>query len=449
MIEFHEIQGGMTFITENEVTIDHSAVGDNIIIVSHKNVVYVLLWHPAIPIMLSQKKQQINSTTRLALLAYHGLDPDKSPAEDINKIKDQFNLNEKQQIKLSMNLQAVYTLQFSSNVTALGAVSICGNQYFVICTAQPCKARIFRLNSIEDDIEFQKKNLKLWDLANTLEFSQNQMNIFNILKEPSYNPQVSPDEQFIQVDSGENKFLLNFCSQQLTVTPIIDMKLNNPASSCLLTTLERSVKRLGPEEDVMPNEALFGMNLNDEQNSQTKHRKHFKPDKSLQDELFSQPSKYGNLDSTQMDQRYKGHEGALLLIGGQYGIVEYVVIPLAALMLDIPPSRYNSAFDVLKIGMQSREQKLKHSIHELFSFPPESQFMDLGRSPVYISEDNRRVIIKGERTYAVRFDPYLGRSVWLSLFNQGGIRSIVPVNEYPKTRLKENAKKFNLNYFNF
>ncbi|KAA6373466.1 MAG: hypothetical protein EZS28_031007 [Streblomastix strix] len=98
-------------------------------------------------------------------------------------------------------------------------------------------------------------------------------------------------------------------------------------------------------------------------------------------------------------------------------------------MLDIPPLRYNSAIDVLKIGMLSREQKLKYSIHELFTFPPESQFMDLGRSPVSLSEDNRRIIIKGERTYAVRFDPYLGRSVWLSLFNQGGIRNIVPVDE--------------------
>jgi hypothetical protein len=39
------------------------------------------------------------------------------------------------------------------------------------------------------------------------------------------------------------------------------MKLNNPASSCLLTTLNRSIKRLGPEEDIIPNEALFGMSI--------------------------------------------------------------------------------------------------------------------------------------------------------------------------------------------
>ncbi|KAA6395164.1 MAG: hypothetical protein EZS28_009312 [Streblomastix strix] len=294
-----------------------------------------------------------------------------------------------------MNLQAVCTLKFTSNVTALAAATICGHQFIVVCTKDPNVARVFRLNSIEDDIKFQKENKKIWEFANDPKNQQAQMNIFNDLQFPYDNPQVSPNQQFIEAQLGDNKFLLNFCCLQLTLTPIIDMKLNNPASSCLFTTFERQVKRLGPEEDIMPNEILFGMT----------------------------------------------YEGALLIVGGQYGLVQYTVIPLAQLMLDVPPLRYNSAIDVLKIGMQSREQKLKHSIHELFTFPPESQFMDLGRSPVSIAEDNRRIIIKGERTYAVRFDPYLGRTAWLSLFNDGGIRNIVPIGAFLKSRLKENKQR--------
>ncbi|KAA6397568.1 MAG: hypothetical protein EZS28_006906 [Streblomastix strix] len=289
-----------------------------------------------------------------------------------------------------MHIQAVCTLKFTSNVTSLGAATICGHQYFVVCTQDPNRGRIFRLNSFEDDVEFQKENKKIWEFVRDPKNQQTQVNQFNVLKFPDDNPQVPPNQQFIEAQLGDNEFLLNFCCLQLTVTPIIDMKLNNPASSCLLTTLERSVKRLGPEEDIIPNETLFGM---------------------------------------KNDQQYQAHEGALLLIGGQYGLTEFVVIPLAQLMLDASPHRYSSAMDVLKIGIQSREYKLQNSIHELFTFPPESQFMDLGRSPVSIAEDNRRVIIKGERTYAVRFDPYLGRTVWLSLFNYGGIRSIVPVDE--------------------
>ncbi|KAA6380373.1 MAG: hypothetical protein EZS28_024102 [Streblomastix strix] len=136
----------------------------------------------------------------------------------------------------------------------------------------------------------------------------------------------------------------------------------------------------------------------------------------------------GILNSIEAVEQYKAHEGALLIIGGQYGLVEYVVIPLAALMLNVLPLRYSSAIDVLKIGMQTKEDKMQNSIHELFTFPPESQFMDLGRSPVQISEDKKHLIVKGERSYIVRFDPYIGRTIWHSLFNEIGIRNIVLVD---------------------
>ncbi|KAA6390287.1 MAG: hypothetical protein EZS28_014185, partial [Streblomastix strix] len=320
------------------------------------------------------------------------------------------NLTEQAQLRMPVHLQVVCTLNFISDVTSLAAVSICGNQYFVVCTSNPNRARIFRLNSIEDDIEFQKENKKIWDIVNTPQPTYIQKNSFNILQQPSFNPQVPPDEQFIEAKLGDNQFLLNFCCQQLTATPIIDMKLNNPASSCLFTTLERTVKRLGPEEDTMPNEALFGM-IN------------------------------GIMNSTGIDEQYKAHEGALLIIGGQYGLVEYVVIPLAALMLNQSPLRYSSAIDVLKIGMQSIDEKLQNSIHELFTFPPESQIVDLGRSPVQISEDNRHVIVKGERTQILRFDPYIGRTIWNSLFNEDGIRSIVPIGALIDESVKKRTQK--------
>ncbi|KAA6362823.1 MAG: hypothetical protein EZS28_041650, partial [Streblomastix strix] len=340
--------------TRRRVTLDHAAVGDNIIVVSHK-------------------KQA--------------------------------------QLRMPVHLQVVCTLNFISDVTSLAAVSICGNQYFVVCTSHPNRARIFRLNSIEDDIEFQKENKKIWDIVNTPQPTYIQKNSFNILQQPSFNPQVPPDEQFIEAKLGDNQFLLNFCCQQLTATPIIDMKLNNPASSCLLTTLERTVKRLGPEEDTMPNEALFGMSLNSEQIQQNAHLRHLQAiDNINKSQQLS--SVNGIMNSTGIDEQYKAHEGALLIIGGQYGLVEYVVIPLAALMLNQSPLRYSSAIDVLKIGMQSIDEKLQNSIHELFTFPPESQIVDLGRSPVYISEDNRHVIVQGERTQILRFDPYIGRTIW-------------------------------------
>ncbi|KAA6400564.1 MAG: hypothetical protein EZS28_003901, partial [Streblomastix strix] len=206
------------------------------------------------------------------------------------------------------------------------------------------------------------------------------------------------------------------------------------------TTLERSVKRLGPEEDIMPNEALFGMSLNTIQKSQKQH--------NIQTEIKAnnqlpqrQSSAFGILNSTEPEERYKAYEGGLLIIGGQYGLVEYTVIPLAALMLNNPPIKFSSAIEILKIGMQTKEQKLENSIHELFSFPPEAQFMDLGRSAVQISEDNKFVIVKGERTYAVRFDPYIGRTIWHSLFVDGGIRNIVPISALVNETIKKRTQK--------
>lgn len=101
-------------------------------------------------------------------------------------------------------------------------------------------------------------------------------------------------------------------------------------------------------------------------------------------------------------------------------------------MIDSPPLKYSSAIEVLKIGMLSREEKLKHSTHELFTFPPEQLFMEIGRAPIYLSEDNRRIIVRGERTYAVRFAPHLGRTIWLHLFNEFGIRNIAPFGSLSK-----------------
>ncbi|KAA6356775.1 MAG: hypothetical protein EZS28_047698 [Streblomastix strix] len=289
-----------------------------------------------------------------------------------------------------MHLQVVCTLQFSSDITSLAAVSICGHQFFVVCTQQPNRARIFRLNNIEDDLVFQNENKKIWEFAYNPKNQKAQRNIFNQLQFPVSNPTVPIDQQFIEAKLGDNKLLLNFSCLQLTVTPIIDMKLSNPASSCLLTTFERSLKRMGPEEDIMPNEALFGMNLGNKLLSKSFYQENQQSNIQF-NQIPQQSPNYGNINSIEKDQQYKAYEGALLVVGGQFGIVEYAVIPLAALLLDIPPMKYSSAIDVLKIGMQSKEQKVKHSIHELFTFPPESQIMDLGRAPVELSEENCKV----------------------------------------------------------
>ncbi|KAA6386723.1 MAG: hypothetical protein EZS28_017749 [Streblomastix strix] len=457
-IKVEDVIQQLSLNPKRQIVIENAAVGDNIIVISHKSVVYVLLWHPAIPLILTQKKQQQswNQATKLALLAYQSLQLNQitveqqninnnlSTNDSIHNITNnqlpQQNQNLQTDIKLPMRLQAVCTLKFDSDVTSLAAVTICGHQFIVVCLKEPNMARIFRLNSIKDDIEFQKKNKKIWDLVNQPKFQQSKWNIFNILHQPGSNPLVPPTQQFIPLNKQQDQYLLNLNCLKLTITPIIDMKLNNPASSCLITTFEKQVKRMGPEEDIMPNENLYGLNLKIEQFSFSKYKYREKLNKnnpSLQQQL----SPFNKLNVIQKDQYYKAHEGALLLVGGQYGIAEFVVIPLAALLLDVHPLRFPAAIDVLKIGMQCKEKKLQHSLHELFTFPPESQFMDLGRSPVQISEDNRYVIIKGERSYIVRFDPFLGRTVWHMLFNQSGIKNIVTVGVQMIERIKLNARK--------
>ncbi|KAA6368372.1 MAG: hypothetical protein EZS28_036101, partial [Streblomastix strix] len=161
-------------IPSRQVTIDHAAVGDNIIVVSHKNIVYVLLWDPAVPAIQFQKKhsQLLNLSTRLALLIQQSQQKNDTSKEEQNdnnnnnnnnnNTLDQQKLKEQQDFKLSMHLQAVCTLNLDSDVTSLGAVSICGNQFFIVCTKDPDRARIFRLNSSDDDVEFQKENKKIW-----------------------------------------------------------------------------------------------------------------------------------------------------------------------------------------------------------------------------------------------------------------------------------------------
>ncbi|KAA6398409.1 MAG: hypothetical protein EZS28_006063 [Streblomastix strix] len=304
-------------------------------------------------------------------------------------------------------------------------------------------ARIFRLNDVKTDIEFQKENQKIWDLANSPQFKYLRRNAFNVLQSPSPNPQVPVNEQFIEAKQGINKFLLNFNSQQFSTSPVMDMKLNNTASSCLFTTLERNIQREGPEEDVLPNEALFGLDMkkniinNNEQNQENLKSKLNKSENSRKD-LNQQQQSEKKLDIKEKERQYQTHEGALLVIGGQFGLVEFVVIPLAALMIDIPPMKYTSAFDVLKIGMQTKEQKLQNSIHEMFTFPPESQFMDLGRSPVQLTENGKYIFVKGERSYIIRFESCYGKTIWSSIFSEGGIRCLAPIG----SMLNEKKLKF-------
>ncbi|KAA6345318.1 MAG: hypothetical protein EZS28_052171, partial [Streblomastix strix] len=72
-VKLDDVIQQISFNPLRQIAIDHAAVGDNIIVISHKSIVYILLWHPAIPIILSQKKQQAswNRATRLALIAYY------------------------------------------------------------------------------------------------------------------------------------------------------------------------------------------------------------------------------------------------------------------------------------------------------------------------------------------------------------------------------------------
>lgn len=83
---------------------------------------------------------------------------------------------------------------------------------------------------------------------------------YPFIKRPDMNINTSHSGWFIETDENSGKFLANINSSYLTLVRVFDVELNDYAHTCVLTTFERHIRKLGSEENIFPDESVMEIN---------------------------------------------------------------------------------------------------------------------------------------------------------------------------------------------
>ncbi|KAA6400050.1 MAG: hypothetical protein EZS28_004423 [Streblomastix strix] len=444
--------------------LEHGAIGDNIIVISHKRVAYVLLWHPAIPQLLCKEwpNQSWAPITQLTAIAM-GNEGKKISTKFLNqnmnnKVEkdDQLENNQNQrnlnyeQIKLQRNvwimpqvLTTLATIKGPSQVTSLATSVICGRHFIVVCFENPAVAQAYRLDTNENARTAIIERENMWNFTNkNICYGYGKFS-YPFIKRPDMNINTSHSVR------------------------VFDVELNDYAHTCVLTTFERHIRKLGSEENIFPDESV--MEINEQKlfgstkrtlidTSQENKQENNKSADELNSQISQSNSSSGNeikLTKSNSDSnyisyktfnrkrkeslnttisqnpipwekqrrcgQYRENDGAVIVIGGQFGQVAFTCIPLAALMLEQAPIDYTTSTESIQ-AIITRQTTLT-----TFHFPPLMQFFSMGREPIELIEDNQYIYVKGERTQIMEFNSKYCQIVFHSLSANGGIGSVAPI----------------------
>ncbi|KAA6391523.1 MAG: hypothetical protein EZS28_012949 [Streblomastix strix] len=282
MCENGEINIGFT----EEAQLEHGAIGDNIIVVSHKCIASILLWHPAVPQLLNKQwpNQSRAPITRLTATAMGNERKKMAYLTNIFKMSNQNKENKEkedkeedklenktmqrnlaqEQIKLQRNvwmmpqvLTTVATIKGPSQITSITTSMICGRHFVVVCFENSAEVQIYRLDTFENARAAIIERENMWNFANKTVCDGYGKFKYPLIKQPNMNTNTTATGQFIEIDENSGKFLANINNSYLTLVRVFDIELNDYAHTCVLTTFERHVRKLGSDENVYPDEQMM------------------------------------------------------------------------------------------------------------------------------------------------------------------------------------------------
>ncbi|KAA6379553.1 MAG: hypothetical protein EZS28_024921 [Streblomastix strix] len=508
--------------------LEHGAIGDNIIVVSHKRIAYVLLWHPAIPQLLNKQwpnqswapitrltatamgnegKKMAYITNIIKMPSLNKENKDKEDKEE-NKLENktmQRNLAQ-EQIKLQKNvwmmphvLTTIATIKGPSQITSITTSMICGRHFVVVCFEKSAEVQVYRLDAFENARAAIIERENMWNFANKNVCDGYGKFKYPFIKRPNMNTNTTATGQFIETDENSGKFLANIYNSYLTLVRIFDIELNDYANTCVLTTFGRHVRKLGNEENILPDEQM--MDKNEEKfygsvkrysiDNNYQNRQNFR---DLNNDHYSQGQEQNNSSSYEMNStkssnnikyhslnqfhssrkkkhnlqnaeypvpwekqrrcgQYKENDGAVIAIGGRYGQIAFTCIPLAALMLEQAPIDYNTSTESIQVIITGQTSQ------QTFRFPPLIQFLSMGRESIELVEDNLFIIARGERTQIIEFNAKYCQIVFRSITSNDRLVSIAPVyidddcesrqNKRRRRKRKQRKRQMQMKYIQY
>ncbi|KAA6390811.1 MAG: hypothetical protein EZS28_013662, partial [Streblomastix strix] len=487
-----------------EAQLEHGAIGDNIIVVSHKRIAYVLLWHPAIPQLLNKQwpNQSWAPITRLTATAMGNegkkmaylanifkmpnQNKEKQDKEE-NKLENktmQRNLAQ-EQIKLQKNiwmmphvLTTIATIKGPSQITSITTSMICGRHFVVVCFEKSAEVQVYRLDTFENARAAIIERENMWNFANKNVCDGYGKFKYPFIKRPNMNTNTTATGQFIETDEN---------------------KLNDYAHTCVLTTFGRHVRKLGNEENILPDEQM--MDKHEEKfcgfvkrysiDNNYENRQNFR---DLNNDHYSQGQEQNNSSSYEMNStkssndikyhslnqfhssrkkkhnlqnaeypvpwekqrrcgQYKENDGAVIAIGGRFGQIAFTCIPLAALMLEQAPIDYSTSTESIQAIITGQ------TTQQTFHFPPLIQFLSMGRESIELIEDNQFIIARGERTQIIEFNAKYCQIVFRSITANDRLISIAPVyidddcesrqNKRRRRKRKQRKRQMHMKYIQY
>ncbi|KAA6381293.1 MAG: hypothetical protein EZS28_023180 [Streblomastix strix] len=460
--------------------LEHGAIGDNIIVVSHKRIAYVLLWHPAIPQLLNKQwpNQSWSPITRITAtamgnegkkMAYTNHEQqEQKEKEDGDELLMKNKANERnytqEQIKLQRNawmmpqvLTTIATLKGPSQITSITTSVICGRHFVVICFDNPVVCQVYRLDANDNANAAIIERDKIWDFTNKTVCDGYGKFKYSFIKKPDLNINTSVKGQFVETNENSGKFLANINNKYVTLVRVFDVELNDYAHTCVLTTFERHVRKLGNDENIFPDEGIMEMNeqklyrrfkhsqiqdnleniLNDN-SVRNNHESFVQNDTSLTDNL---PIPW---EKQRRCGQYRENDGAVIAIGGRYGQVTFTCVPLVAVMLEQAPIEYASSLESIQAIIT------KQTIQVTFSFPSLMSFLQMGREPIELIEDNQFIYVRGERTQILEFNSKYCQIIFRALSANDKIVSMAPIcvdddREFGQIKVNQNMDYFDEN----
>ncbi|KAA6390340.1 MAG: hypothetical protein EZS28_014132, partial [Streblomastix strix] len=409
-----------------QLTFECACVSDNMIAVSYKCIVFVLVWNPSRPQIVS------NSS---------------NPAKSSN--------NQSSISQIPAILHPVSTLCFPSPVKTLTASTICTRSFLVVGCESPPSVFLFRLDTPQIAQQTINSHNKLWDDGEKL--------LNNLKYQIAYPTVLRPDPTLVIINGIKSESNINENQNKHSIR----LGEGNQCSVLQSQPFEKSKKRLGNDAqtnkqirfvEVMcdshqfvevyyssyvvmtrlfdlfpydqPDQIIFStfghqMRLYEENEMLLTHTNSISNTSPSTLDTDAQSPVDIEIQSSQ--RNYLQNDGVILIIAGFNGQLVSAISPLSAI-LDFPPSQqYN---------------KCKPSSNKFF-FPSLITTVRLFPQTVRMAEDDGIIYIYGDKAYALTWSKNASKILWTDLECAGIIHSLVPmrvVDEQPSLQFLQDEE---------
>ncbi|KAA6398068.1 MAG: hypothetical protein EZS28_006409, partial [Streblomastix strix] len=394
--------------TKQRVIFECGCISDNLIAVSYKCVVFVLVWNPSKPKFTTTKTSQQSSKSQRSIT------------------------------QLPAIIHPVATLCFPSPVKALAASTICTRSFLIVGCESPPAVFLYRLDTIRISQQSEASRNQLWTdsekLLNNIKYqivyptvlqpnsslviqngnkndinknqSENNYSIklgkgndCSIISSEADNnseqelkPKRQLQSRYIEVLSGSHQYVEVQYSSNAAMTRIFDLFPYDKPEQIVFTTFNRQVRIYSQKElEASDLDPAYGL--------------------SRLKQSCAQYALQNGEESLISKRRYFRNEGAVLMIAGHNGQLATTIAPLAVI-LDFPPEQPNN--DQLLNTAQ-------------FFFPSLVTTMRVYPQRVKMAEDEGIVYVFGDRISALTWNNIACKIFWTDLENAGMMHSLVPM----------------------